>query len=527
MSLLRWLSLAVVALFAAAALAAPLGAVFSGAGSASLFDPTVLAVVRASVWQAGLSAALSGVLGGALGLWVGSLAQSSDERAATRASRALRLWALPYAVPTIVAATTWVDWLGAHGVAARLGVGGGWLYSMRAVIAAHVMLNAPWVAVWLGRARAGVPAREIEAAQSLGARGLRVFGVCVWPRTRWAFFSSLVQVFGLCNMSFAIVLLLGGGPPVETLETAIYSKLRYAGLDFSGATSFALWELVLTLLPWALIVFREAGREAGHAADAAPASLVTSRFVKGARFQSILAFAVGVGFVLPYAKILDLNLAEAFRARTEVFPVLLSSLGISLTLALSVTAIALFVSLAGIVAVAGFARLGKFLQILLSVPAGISTLVLALGVWLAYGRWMDPFSGGIGAIVLVQAAVFVPLAFRNLVPLLASIRKSDLEAAATLGASPVRAFFLLEWPRWRGPIACAAAVVAGAALSELAAVSLFYNERLVPLPLLVSRWMAQYRFAEAQFASALLLVLALALVLGVARFGDPLERLHR
>jgi ABC-type Fe3+ transport system permease subunit len=84
----------------------------------------------------------------------------------------------------------------------------------------------------------------------------------------------------------------------------------------------------------------------------------------------------------------------------------------------------------------------------------------------------------------------------------------------------------IEWPRWRGPIFSAFAGVAGASLGELGAVSFFYSEKLVPLPLLVSRWMRQYRFEEAQGIAALLFLLSVLLIVISVESGHLIVNPH-
>jgi ABC-type Fe3+ transport system permease subunit len=71
----------------------------------------------------------------------------------------------------------------------------------------------------------------------------------------------------------------------------------------------------------------------------------------------------------------------------------------------------------------------------------------------------------------------------------------------------------VEWSRWKPPLFSAFAMVVGASLGEVAAVSLFYSENLIPLPLLVSRWSAQYRFEDAQSVAVLLLFLCSGVIL--------------
>ena len=136
----------------------------------------------------------------------------------------------------------------------------------------------------------------------------------------------------------------------------------------------------------------------------------------------------------------------------------------------------------------------------------------ALSFWLAYGKIVDPFEGSFFAMVAIQVALFLPTVFRVLWPLALTRQSRLLEAATTLGASELGAFFTVEWPRWRGPVASCVSLVAAASLGEVAAVSLFYSEKLLPAPLLISRWAGQYRFEEAQALSALLLVLSTALL---------------
>ena len=186
-------------------------------------------------------------------------------------------------------------------------------------------------------------------------------------------------------------------------------------------------------------------------------------------------------------------------------PGLLPALWVSLRLALAVGLVSMVSALAALLVAR---RDGRWVAVLMALPGGVSVLVLGLGVWLAYGRWLDPFEGSWLAMILLQSVLFFPFAFRTLWPLALRVQRRQLEAALVLGASPVRAFLWVEWPRWRGSVLGALAVVLAGSLGEVAAVSLFYSEKLVPLPLLVQRWMGQYRFDEAQALAALLLLLS-------------------
>lgn len=477
------------------------------------WDPTIVILVTITLKQALLSTGIAAFFGFFIGLWMGTIKRGRI------ASFCHAFLMLPYGVPTVVAGTAWVGWLGRSGFLANLAIMSDWAYTLRAVILAHVMFNIPLIAAFVSRARLEVPSLELEAASGLGASVLVRFRYVIWPRVRFSFASACIQTFSLCVMSFALVLILGGGPRVQTLETAIYSKIRSGTLDISGASVCALWELIITVVPWSLLLLLhhfmqrretvEPGKAAGPRLSKATVSL-----------KEYLAVFISLGFVLPYFLVFSVFFKTSI---VSVFDwSLLNQLGGPLVLSLLLAVVSSVGALC-IVAIMLFTRnfLIKYFiwfepvfSVLMSLPSGISVLVLALGMWLAYGHWVDPFSDTFAPFVIMaalQITLFYPLALRILLPVAEGSRLRFyrfLEVAKTLGASPFRAFFEVEWPRWRSPVLSVLGIISAISLGEVAAVSLFYNERLIPLPMLVSRWMAQYRFDEAQALSALLLIIS-------------------
>ncbi|MGK5089573.1 ABC transporter permease subunit, partial [Bdellovibrionota bacterium FG-2] len=422
----------------------------------------------------------------------------------------------PFAVPTIVAGMAWVSWLGRSGFLAQMGLHLDLAYRFEALILAHVFFNLPWVAFWISKASAEVPQNELDAAETLGTSAVYCFCFVIWPRIKWVFASATLQVFMLCVMSFALVLVLGGGPPVQTLETALYSRMRYGSVDLNGAMACALWQLAITAVPW--IVLLSLKRRAGESAVTNPNR--GRSFSRQSRFQEVLFFALALFFVVPY-----LAVFSGLKWPSQIDEIQ-SPLWISLQLALGTAAGSCVVALLAVLSVLFFqpcwrGRVSTFLTVLYNLPSSFSVLVLGLGVWIAYSIWMDPFEGSLLAMLLLQVTLFAPIAFRVFWPIAHQTQHQLLDAAQSLGASPLVAFRFVEFPRWRGPLLSAFAMVAAAALGEVAAVSLFYSEKLVPLPLVISRWMGQYRFEEAQFVSALLLLVSMGVMVAVYFLGGP------
>jgi ABC-type Fe3+ transport system permease subunit len=162
-----------------------------------------------------------------------------------------------------------------------------------------------------------------------------------------------------------------------------------------------------------------------------------------------------------------------------------------------------------------------FFSVLLCLPSGISVLVLSLAFWISLSDWVDPFEGSFLAMVFLQAMICFPLAFRALWPTAQGFQRKQLECARSLGAGPLNAFFLVEWPRWRGPVMGTAAWIVSLSLSEIAAVNFFASESHVPLPAVISRWLLQYRFADAQGAALVLGWLSLGLIVFVSLVRLP------
>ncbi|MGK5084747.1 ABC transporter permease subunit [Bdellovibrionota bacterium FG-1] len=501
-------------LFWCGAVGIPLAAVFlqtRGLGQA-LLDPDVIHVAGVTLKQAFLSTVFSAAIGLPLGL---AAARAGGRRRAAWLDSVLLL---PSGVPTVVAATAWVTWLGRSGFLGRLDLA----YSLSAVILAHVFFNAPWIAILVAQARRSVSPLQMEAAQTLGARGWQVFWWVEWPVLFSGFAAACAQVFALCTMSFALVLILGGGPPVETLETALYAKIRYGSVDLSGAVACAIWQVALSLPPWLGVLWLEAKRGAKrgglvqvtHTTSGASGSRV--RFSWGGGF----AFVMALILILPYGAVfLPTGTHEGFQWLREI-PV---PLWVSLKIAAFVGGGTLVCGALATVAMSVIAERSRWLRLalgaLLALPSGISILVLGLGTWMVYSRWIDPFEGSLAAIILLQVTLFFPLVLRMFWPVAQATQRAQLEAACSLGASPWRAFAVVEWPRWRAPVASAAALVSAASLGEVAAVSLFYSENLIPLPLLVSRWMGQYRFEEARGVSAILLIMSVIVTVTVSLTG--------
>jgi len=482
----EWISLVGVVSFCVLAFGFPLAVLFAKAlGSPLWLSADITGVAQFTAYQAALSASVSGVIGYPLGVWM-------HRRPALRPALEI-----PFVLPTIVVATLWVSTFGVSGWLPSMRL----IYSFEAVIAAHVFLNAPWIAGLVATSMDSIPAPEIEAARTLGARGGRRLREIIWPRTRWAFASAVFQAYSLSAMSFVIVLLLGGGPPVETLQTSIYARVRAGTLDLDGAMACALWLVIMTTVPWgALIACSPTIRDS---AVASARRRVPNRSGRPALLGGLCAVALLLMFQSRY------SIFVSIFSEAEFWIQVANSLGTTLFLAVGATCVGFAVAAAGVVA----SRRWRSVGILLAFPSGLAVMVLGLGIWLAYVRWVDPFDGSFIALILIQSVNLLPIAYRKLWPVSLSEPRMQLEAARTLGATPWRTFMEVEWPRWRRPVIATGMLLLALSIGEVAAYSLFALDAPPPLAVLLTQWMGRYEFEKAQCLGLLLMIGCASLIL--------------
>ena len=215
-------------------------------GALQAFDGYLLRLARFTLWQAALSTLLS-VLPAL------ALARAFNRHAGFPGrGLILRLFALPLALPAIVAALGILALLGRAGLFAPVLsqiAGSTWpgVYGLSGILVAHVFFNLPLATRLFLQALETVPADQWRLAAQLGMGAGPTFRLVEWPALRSALPGIAGLVFMLCVTSFTIVLTLGGGPRASTLEVAIYQALRF-DFDPARAVALTLVQILLTVL---------------------------------------------------------------------------------------------------------------------------------------------------------------------------------------------------------------------------------------------------------------------------------------
>jgi thiamine transport system permease protein len=455
------------------------------------------------------------------------------------------LTAVPFMLPTVVVAAGFNALLGPRGW-----INLGLMHILRtasppipfvgtlgAILVAHVFYNTTIVIRVVGNAFAGLDLRLEQAARSLGAKGMRLWGTVILPLLRPSLLAAGLLVFLFDFTSFGVVLLLGG-PGFATLEVEIYIQaLQMLNLPLAGLLS--LIQLLCTL------VFSQLYTRAILSSRRISSSRTRQYGQRAARrwreklFISFMGSLLVLIFIfpmlaLPLRSISRLEAARGERAEVtygltaryyqEIFinrrdslfyvpPVraALNSLGFAgLTVALS-----LLLGYPAAYALAQPGRLERFLDPFVMLPLGASTVTLGLGFILSFNRPPLMLLASPWLVPLAHTTIALPFVIRTLQPALASIPERLRQAAASLGASPLQVWLAVDWPvLWRGTLA-AATFAFTISLGEFGATSLLARPEYPTIPIAIYRFLSQPGALNYGQAMAMATILMILTTLGI------------
>ncbi|NAZ35634.1 thiamine/thiamine pyrophosphate ABC transporter permease ThiP [Rubellimicrobium sp. CFH 75288] len=451
------------------------------------------AALRFTLWQAALSA-------GASCLLAIPLARALARRRFPGRGLLLTLLGAPFLLPAIVAVLALLALFGRGGLVnaglAALGLGPFSIYGLHGVVLAHVFLNLPLAARLLLAGWAAIPAERFRLAATLGAP---VGPLLEWPMLRRTLPGAFAAIFALCLTSFAVALILGGGPRATTVELAIYQAIRFEA-DFGGAAALALLQYAVggaaALAAWRLGRGVSLGGGLGRPVERWDAEGL------GARLVDALVIGGAVLFLLAPLGLAAWRGVWALGAMPEA---VWGAAGRTLLVALGATGLAVTL------AVALGLRGGALAQGAGALPLAASPLVLGTGLLLLVRPHVALADAALPVAALVDGLLATPFALRALAPALAEAEARHGRLAASLGLGGWRRLLLVTLPLARPALGFAAGLSAALSAGSLGAIALFAGEGQATLPLLMARLMGSYRMEAAAGVGLVTVALALGL----------------
>ncbi|CAM5527258.1 iron ABC transporter permease [Streptomyces spiroverticillatus] len=490
-----------------------------------LGDPDIGGVLWFTTWQAAASTALT--------LLLALPAAYVFARFDFPGKQLLRaVVTVPFVLPTVVVGSAFLAVLGRGGLLAEL-----WGLrldtSVWAILLAHVFFNYAVVVRTVGGLWSQLDPRQEEAARVLGAGRFAAWRKVTLPALAPAVAAAALMVFLFTFTSFGVVQILGG-PSFSTLEVEIYRQTaQFLDLPTAAVLTLVQFAAVGTIL--AVHAWTVRRRESAlRLVDPAR----TARRPRGAGQWALLGgvlVTVLVLILLPLAVLVErsfqgpdgygfryyraLQSADGGGGTFLVPP--LEAVWNSLQYAVVATLIALVVG--GLAAAALTRRAGRLVRgfdALLMLPLGVSAVTVGFGFLITLNQ--PPFDLRTSWILvpLAQALVGVPFVVRTMLPVLRAVDGRLREAAAVLGASPLRAWREVDLPMVRRALLVAAGFAFAVSLGEFGATVFIARPDNPTLPVAVARLLGRagdLNYGQAMALSTILMVVCAVSLLVLER----------
>ncbi|MBK0419702.1 iron ABC transporter permease [Leucobacter sp. CSA1] len=436
------------------------------------------------------------------------------------------LLTVPFVLPTVVVGAAFTALVGPGGPLQWTGLD----RSMTVIVLALAFFNVTVVMRTVGGFWGNLDTRPEQAARTLGAGPVRAWCTVTLPALAPAIASAASLVFLFCATSFGVVLVLGGRE-FSNIETEIY-RLTVQFLDLRSAAVLSLAQFAIVAL--ALVVSSRLRRRREHAVARRAESVRPTR-----RHAPVVAIFAATVLVLHALPILTL-LLRSFRGAgggwtlgnyaNLIFPPpespiegsVLGAAALSLRIALAATALAMLLGL--LVALVASRRprsrtLRRGIDLfdgLIMLPLGVSAVTLGFGLLLTMHRPLGigfDLRSSVVLIPIAQAIVALPLVVRTILPVLRGIEPRLRDAAATLGASPLRVLATIDFAMIGRSAGLALGFAFAASLGEFGATAFLVRPGAQTLPVVVAELIGHP--ARGSYGTGL----AAAVLLGVLTAG--------
>ncbi|MGW6458769.1 ABC transporter permease [Streptomyces sp. NPDC055078] len=436
---------------------------------------------------------------------------------------------VPFVLPTVVVGTALLALLGRGGLfddlwGIRLDT------TVWAILLAHVFFNYAVVVRTVGGLWSQLDPRQEEAARVLGAGRIAAWRRVTLPALAPALAAASLMVFLFTFTSFGIVQILGG-PAYATLEVEIYRQTAQL-LDLPTAAvltlvQFAAVGAVLAVHAWTVRRRESTLRLVDPAHTARRPRGAGQWAVLGgvlATVVPLLLFPLGVlaersldtpsGYGFDYYRALG-SVDE--RGGAFLVPPI-DAVWNSLGYAVVATLIAVLVG--GLAAAALTRKAGRLVRgfdALLMLPLGVSAVTVGFGFLITLDEPPLDLRASWILVPLAQALVGVPFVVRTMLPVLRAVDGRLREAAAVLGASPLRVWREVDLPLVRRALLIAAGFAFAVSLGEFGATVFIARPDRPTLPVAVARLLGrpgELNYGQAMALSTILMVVcAVALLL--------------
>ncbi len=411
-----------------------------------------------------------------------------------------------------------------------------------AVIGAHVVFNLAVVIRTVSAMWEHLPEDMEWAAATLGAGPWRIAREVSLPLLRPAITGAATIVFLFTFTSFGVIRVLAA-PGTRTLEVEVWRRATQLG-DLGGAAVLSLLQLAVL----AVVAGWSAWSQRRHARAIALRRPQRRRRARRGRERlavRAVAGATATVCLLPLAALVVRSFStptgwstSAWRnlGRPEIRPGI--RIGVdpwdavrnSLVTCVWATVFAVVIGALASLAIAIARRAGRLLDVGLMLPVGTSAVTIGFGMLITFDTPPVDWRASWWLVPAGQALVALPFVVRSTTGVLRSVDPTLSAAAATLGASPARAWWEVVLPHLWRPLGVAAALAAAISLGEFGATSFLSRSGGETIPIAIDDLLGRTGSllqAQGYVLATLLAATTIALMLLVDRTSDVVASSRR
>ncbi|MBG76710.1 MAG: hypothetical protein CMI98_02415 [Pelagibacteraceae bacterium] len=383
------------------------------------------------------------------------------------------------------------------------------LFGLKAIVFAHILLNAPFATRILFQNLNTIPKKYIEIANSLNLKLLSFLIKIELPILKQNLFSTFAIIFILCFLSFAIVMTLGGGPSTSNIEVAIYQAALFE-LNFNKAIILSFIQMLICLILLLLGFYKLKGSNYFDIQnDFYKYPFNDYKILK--YFDCIMIIIYSVFFFSPiiyilykFINIIDFNeilLKEYF------INAFLNSFIISLFTGLLVTISGLFLSIL-IFNMREKIYSQQILFILSSIIIVVSPIIISLGYFILLGELRYINSIIIIILIIINCLLLIPFSILILFTRIKNIYLNFDDSKKTFNLNEIN-FIRIIFPLIKNNLLFIYSLSVCISFGDFTIISFFNNDSFQTLPILLYKLIISYKFNEASFVAGFMLMFTL------------------
>lgn len=382
------------------------------------------------------------------------------------------------------------------------------LYSFASVLLAHAFYNFPVFTSIVGSYWQEMDSSCESAANTLGSSKFKTFWTITFPRLIPAILSAASLVFLFCFTSFAIILILGGGPSLTTVEVEIY-RLARISMNTQKACALSLFSMFVAIV--VILMYSVAQKKQNHGEKLASSILRIEKRPCGffQNFALIIYIILSLLFILcPILSIVIRSFlgsttrasnlvfstsayAQLFAKGTTSLNAVLTSLAIALVSSIVATGVALRIC----THIVNAKKTGMIGDIVVMLPMVTSSVIVGLSYFIIskYLKFIPSYV----LVILSHCIITMPFAVRTILPVYRKIPANLANASRTMGYDERATFSKIIKPILKPAMITAMVFSFAMSMGELNATLLLGSNSMQTIPMQIYRLISAYNYQGA------------------------------